>query len=84
MILITYQKMFSFTHNDLHTNNIMYIETEKRFLYYKINHRHYKIPTYGKIFKIIDYGRAIYNLKIIHLKLVIVIINEGNLSCRNN
>ena len=63
MILITYQKMFSFTHNDLHTNNIMYIETEKRFLYYKINHRHYKIPTYGKIFKIIDYGRAIYKFK---------------------
>ena len=25
MTLITYQKAFSFTHNDLHTNNIMYI-----------------------------------------------------------
>ena len=24
MILITYQKLFDFTHNDLHTNNIMY------------------------------------------------------------
>ena len=63
MILITYQKMFSFTHNDLHTNNVMYIETEKRYLYYKINDRHYKIPTHGKIFKIIDYGRAIYKFK---------------------
>ena len=60
MILITYQKMFTFTHNDLHTNNIMYIETEKKYLYYKVNDRHYKIPTNGKIFKIIDYGRAIY------------------------
>ena len=63
MILITYQKMFSFTHNDLHTNNVMYIETEKKYLYYKVNDRHYKIPTYGKIFKIIDYGRAIYKFK---------------------
>ena len=27
--LITYQKTFHFTHNDLHTNNIMYIKTEK-------------------------------------------------------
>ena len=45
MILITYQKMFSFTHNDLHTNNVMYIETEKKYLYYKVNDRHYKIPT---------------------------------------
>ena len=24
IMLITYQKVFSFTHNDLHTNNIMY------------------------------------------------------------
>ena len=26
MILITYQKVFDFTHNDLHTNNIMYVK----------------------------------------------------------
>ena len=37
MTLITYQKLFSFTHNDLHTNNVMYIPTTKKFLYY-----HYK------------------------------------------
>ena len=30
MMLITYQKLFNLTHNDLHTNNIMYIETDKR------------------------------------------------------
>ena len=29
MTLLTYQKMFNFTHNDLHTNNIMYKETDK-------------------------------------------------------
>ena len=63
MILITYQKMFSFTHNDLHTNNIMYITTDKVYLYYKINGKHYKIKTFGKIFKIIDFGRAIYKYK---------------------
>ena len=63
MILITYQKLFKFTHNDLHTNNIMYIKTEKKYLYYKYNDKHYKIPTYGKLFKIIDFGRAIYEYK---------------------
>ena len=63
MILITYQKIFNLTHNDLHTNNIMFIKTEKVYLYYKINNKHYKIKTYGKIFKIIDYGRAIYRYK---------------------
>ena len=60
MILITYQKLFDFTHNDLHTNNIMYIETDKKYLYYKYNDKHYKVKTFGKIFKIIDFGRAIY------------------------
>lgn len=61
MILVTYQKVFSFTHNDLHTNNIMYCSTEKPFLYYKYNDKHYKIPTFGRIFKIIDFGRAIFH-----------------------
>jgi hypothetical protein len=62
-IIITlsiYQKVFSFTHNDLHTNNIMYTPTDKQFLIYKYNNIHYKVPTYGRIFKIIDFGRSIY------------------------
>ena len=60
MILITYQKVFSFTHNDLHTNNIMYIPTNKKFLYYTFKKNTYKVPTFGKLYKIIDFGRAIY------------------------
>jgi len=60
MILLTYQKTFHFTHNDLHTNNIMYIETTIDFLYYKYKNTVYKVPTYGKIFKLIDFGRSIY------------------------
>jgi len=61
--LITYQKVFHFTHNDLHTNNIVYVSTEKKYLYYKYNNTHYKVPTFGKIYKIIDFGRAIYRFK---------------------
>lgn len=61
--LITYQKVFHFTHNDLHTNNIVYVVTEKKYLYYKFNNTHYKVPTFGKIYKIIDFGRAIYRFK---------------------
>jgi hypothetical protein len=60
MTLITYQKMFSFTHNDLHTNNIMYVSTNQKFIYYTYNKKTYKVPTFGKVFKIIDFGRAIY------------------------
>jgi len=60
MTLATYQKVFLFTHNDLHTNNIMYNKTDKKFLYYKFNNKYYKVPTYGRIYKIIDFGRGIY------------------------
>ena len=40
----------------------MYINTDQEFLYYKYDNKTYKVPTYGKIFKIIDFGRAIYKL----------------------
>ena len=63
IILYAYQKSFYFTHNDLHTNNIMYIETDKEFIYYKVAGNYYKVPTYGRIFKIIDFGRAIYRFQ---------------------
>jgi len=63
MMLITYQKVYSFTHNDLHTNNVMYIKTSQKFIFYKYNEVVYKVPTHGKIFKIIDFGRSIYKFQ---------------------
>jgi len=63
VMLHVYQEVYQFTHNDLHTNNIMYITTDKTHLTYKINNVYYKIPTYGKIYKIIDFGRSIYTVK---------------------
>ena len=63
MSLLVYQKLFDFTHNDLHTNNIMFKKTEKMYLYYYYNKKYYKVPTYGRIYKIIDFGRAIYKYK---------------------
>ena len=62
MILITYQSGFKFTHNDLHTNNIVYTETSKKYLLYSYNNQQYWVPTYGKIYKIIDFGRSIYTV----------------------
>lgn len=63
MTLIAYQKMFHFTHNDLHTNNIMYVKTDLEYLYYKFDKLTYKVPTHGRIFKMIDFGRSIYTVK---------------------
>jgi len=63
MTLITYQKVFSMTHNDLHTNNIMYSHTDAKFIYYLYQKKYYKVPTFGKIIKIIDFNRSIYTYK---------------------
>jgi hypothetical protein len=63
MSLIAFQKAFQLTHNDLHTNNIMYVNTDIEWLYYKYDNVFYRVPTYGRIFKIIDFGRAIYRFK---------------------
>ena len=63
MSLIAFHKCFDFQHNDLHTNNVMYIPTKRQYLYYKVNGCHYKVPTYGRIFKIIDFGRATYKFR---------------------
>jgi len=60
MTLLVYQKMFRFTHNDLHTNNIMYVSTPETHLTYRYQGTYWRVPTYGRIFKIIDYGRSIY------------------------
>jgi hypothetical protein len=61
-MLYLYQKAFDFTHNDLHTNNVMCISTTEEFLHYKIMGKYYKIPTFGRIYKNIDFGRAIYTV----------------------
>jgi len=63
LTLITLQQKFHLTHNDLHTNNIMYNKTDLEYLYYKLDGKHYKVPTYGRIYKIIDFGRAIYKFR---------------------
>lgn len=67
VMLYLYQNVYEFTHNDLHTNNIMYVDTSDEFLYYKIKDQHYKVPTYGKIYKLIDFGRSIYTYRGVRL-----------------
>ena len=61
---LTYlQKHYEFTHNDLHINNVMFKKTESKYLYYKYNNIYFRVPTYGYIFKIIDFGRAIFKYR---------------------
>jgi hypothetical protein len=62
MQLLHYQRLYQFTHNDLHTGNIMYVSTDLAYLHYSVDGHLYRVPTFGRIFKIIDFGRAIYTV----------------------
>lgn len=58
------QHTMSLTHNDLHTNNIVWSETTEEYLYYRRKDGTiWKVPTYGKLLRIIDFGRAIFRIK---------------------
>ena len=54
------QKHYKFVHNDLHSQNIMFVTTNDEYIFYEYNSKYFRIPTFGKIVKIIDYGRATF------------------------
>ena len=57
------QAVIGFTHNDLHTNNIVWTSTTEEFMYYTVRSgATFKLPTFGKLFRIIDFGRAIFTI----------------------
>jgi hypothetical protein len=60
------QHWYGFVHNDLHTNNIMWVTTAEEYLYYRAHKGKSswiaRVPTYGRIMKIIDFGRATFTL----------------------
>ena len=57
------QGVLGFTHNDLHTNNIVWRETKESWLFYKMRDgTTFRVPTFGKILSIIDFGRAIFRV----------------------
>jgi hypothetical protein len=57
------QGALGFTHNDLHTNNIVWRETKESWLFYKSRDGTvFRVPTFGKILSIIDFGRAIFRV----------------------
>jgi len=55
-----YQEVFGITHNDLHLSNIMWNKTNEKYLYYEVQDKCYRVPTFGRIYKIIDFGRATF------------------------
>ncbi len=61
------QYYYGFVHNDLHTHNVMFVNTDLEMIHYKIvkegvADQFISIPTFGKLMKIIDFGRASFTL----------------------
>jgi len=72
-------KCYSFVHNDLHSDNILFQSTKEIYIYYgvketktketetvngpkKSKYKYYRIPTFGKVSKIIDFARATFKI----------------------
>lgn len=62
------QRNFAFTHNDLHSNNVMYVKTDEEYFYYSHTGQFYKVPTHGYLIKIIDFDRSIASIKLTGMK----------------
>ena len=62
------QRTCGFTHNDLHANNVMYVETSKEYFYYNSGGILYRVPTFGYLIKIIDFERGVVSVKITGMK----------------
>lgn len=64
--LASAQHWFGFVHNDLHSNNVMWSGTGITHVYYRVHKGKeswiLKVPTYGRMLKIIDFGRASFHL----------------------
>jgi hypothetical protein len=52
--------VFGLKHNDLHLSNVMLSRTKQQYLYYYYKGDYYRIPTFGYIVRIIDWGRGTY------------------------
>ena len=59
-MLHAYNIAYDFVHNDLHAANVMFHTTNEANLVYRHRGVTYRVPTYGRIFKIIDFGRATF------------------------
>ena len=71
------QNILRLTHNDLHSCNVLWRKTEQEFVFYHDSKgRKWKVPTFGYIFSIIDYGRAIFALN--NFFIVSSDYNEGH------
>lgn len=62
------QRNFGFVHNDMHSNNIMYVPTDREYLYYNLAGTLYKVPTHGYLIKIIDFERGVCSIKLSGMK----------------
>lgn len=50
--------LWSLYHNDLHMGNIMYKNTKQKFINYYYKNHYFRVPTFGRMVKIIDWNRA--------------------------
>ncbi len=55
-------KRNKFVHNDLHCSNIMFTKTQDEYLYFNYKFKFIAFLRFGRVTKIIDFGRATFEI----------------------
>lgn len=56
------QQKYLFIHNDLHSDNIMFKKIDTEFKYYRYRKQYFKVPTFNRETKVIDFARGIIQI----------------------
>lgn len=70
------QDQFGFLHGDLHSSNVMYGPTSEEHFWYQLDDQLFKVPTFGKQLKIIDFGRSCFTVGVNTTKPKIVMSGD--------
>lgn len=60
--LETMQRGYQFVHGDLHLRNIMIVPTTLEHVAFSFDGVEYRVPTFGRLYKLIDFGRSSFVL----------------------
>lgn len=60
--LATFQRHYKFVHGDLHMRNVLWTPTDRATLSFVFEGALYEVPSHGRIFKLVDFGRSAFEV----------------------
>jgi hypothetical protein len=60
--LAAFQRHYGFVHGDLHMRNVLWTPTDRATLPFVFEGAVYEVPSHGRIFKLVDFGRSAFEV----------------------